>query len=192
MTTWTEVPDSPYVNDPSDFYGERHSIWSEGYMAAVAAYRASLPDPSQPIPGASHDVPTSAAAAREPNHRITWGDDRCQILRALYFAENGMTAAQVTEAMIREMSRNQVASRMLELRRMGLVEYLRDEAGAIVSRPTGPRAKGYVQRITSEGEARYRELRDRLGGGGGRSREPNHRLRGSRLRGRPVIGNSQR
>lgn len=167
--TWTDertpwdAPDVAHTIAPSE-------AWADGYNAAIAAYLAQLPDPSAPIEGLAnaHSPETSHRAAREPNHRIKWGEDRCRVLSMMANstpAGQGWTAAELADRWnfvegvraeagvphLRYATRNQIAARLLELRTMSLVIYSADEKGRIEVRATGPGATGRVQLITPAG-----------------------------------------
>lgn len=91
---------------------------------------------------------TSLRAATEPSNVISFGTQRYNVLDALY-TRGPLNAAEIAPLIGR--SRNQTATRLLELRRSGFVEYLvvNDD---IVQRPTGDKGdKGLVQAITPLG-----------------------------------------
>jgi hypothetical protein len=111
-------------------------------------------DPSAPIDGKASTVAPETAheAARRREHRLAWGNDRTAILAHLGGLNPGRGCTAAELAAVFGWSRNQTAARLLELREMGLVDYLRTEDGATVTRATGPGARGRVQRITGLGE----------------------------------------
>jgi hypothetical protein len=82
-----------------------------------------------------------------------WGTQRYSVLGALITLGGTATAAEV--AVNVNLSRNQTATRLGELREGGFVAYARDEAGARVSAPTGPTDEGLVQVITPAGRQAY-------------------------------------
>lgn len=106
--------------------------------------------------GSDHPV-TSHKAATIPLPRF--GTQRHHALRAL--AHYGpSTAAEVAHRI--GVSRNQTATRLGELRKGGLVAYLRDpESGERIERETGPSGDtGLVQTITEEGRRVLLQLAD--------------------------------
>lgn len=118
---------------------------------AIDQYVTDIPDATEPIEGLTnaHSPDTAHVAARTRQHRIKWGNDRTMVLNHL--CECGpQTAAALAERLPYAGSRNQVAARLLELRQMGLVEYVRTEAGYMTA-TTGPGAFGRVQAATPQG-----------------------------------------
>ena len=86
---------------------------------------------------------TSHVAAKN----ITSGaaSHRSQIIEILGDHPDGLTCYEVAQVTGRPP--NQEATRMLELREMGLVEYVFDAHGKTVKRPTTPGNRGQVQRL---------------------------------------------
>jgi hypothetical protein len=91
---------------------------------------------------------TSWRAARNPKNRMNFGTQRWEVAAVLLDC-GPSTCAEV--AVHVGLSRNQTATRLMELREDGFVAYLYDDAGVRVTRPTGPRDEGLVQTITMSG-----------------------------------------
>lgn len=119
----------------------------------------TLPDPTASRPGiASGKHPQSSHRAAQLVAPRT-GTQRGQALDALYNAADGLTAAQVAPFLNR--SRNQTAVRLGELRRDGWVDYLRNDAGNVVERPTDANGNvGDVQVLTGRGRILWAEHRE--------------------------------
>jgi hypothetical protein len=96
--------------------------------------------------GANHPE-TSRRAARRPSNTVRFGTQRYKALTVLLSGPK--TAAEVADRL--DISRNQTATRLGECRDRHLVEYVRDDEGNFVTRPTGPTDEGIVQRITALG-----------------------------------------
>jgi hypothetical protein len=96
--------------------------------------------------------PTAQRAARRKTNIEHFGTQR---YRALYWLAGHTDATAAETAPYVKVSRNQCATRLGELREDGLVEWVRDERGDIITRPTGPRDDGQVQRITALGLTAY-------------------------------------
>lgn len=114
-------------------------------------------DPTLPIAGQvgrAHPG-TSSEAAADPVYRVLWGSDRANCVLFLY-QHGPQTCAVVGDHF--GIARNQTATRMKELRKMQLVDYLLDADGKRVTRPTGPRSRGEVQYLTQAGRVRAEEL----------------------------------
>ena len=120
--------------------------------------------PTTPTPGAvgRKHPGTSRAVAFNPFTIPQFGKQRhrCMlVLRPVY--PDGLTAAEIAERV--SIVRNQTATRLQELRDGGFVEYLTDDDGRIVERPTGPHADGQVQRLTRKGMTTLVEMDRRRG-----------------------------
>lgn len=89
---------------------------------------------------------TSKKAARAPSNVVRFGTQRHRALEAL--REGPMTAAQVADKI--KVSRNQTATRLLELHRGGLVKYLLVD-GKRLTRSTGQNDEGLVHELTLAG-----------------------------------------
>jgi len=100
-------------------------------------------------PGAvgSNHPETSRRAASRPSNTLRFNTQRYKVLAVL--SSGHATAAEVAERVA--LSRNQTATRLGECRQTGLVEWMRDDTGNFVTRPTGPTDDGRVQRITALG-----------------------------------------
>lgn len=91
---------------------------------------------------------TSKKAAKSPSNVLRFGTQRHRALQVL--DTGSLTAAEVAARI--GVSRNQTATRLLELHRAGLVRYLLAD-GQRVTRPTGPSDEGLVHEITAAGRA---------------------------------------
>jgi hypothetical protein len=98
---------------------------------------------------------TSKRAAKNPTNIIRFGTQRHRVLIAL--RDHGpQTCATIAERL--NLSRNQTATRLGECRAAGLVEWHRNEAGEIITEPTGPNDAGRVQNITQAGRMTLNQL----------------------------------
>jgi hypothetical protein len=108
----------------------------------------------------SHHPGTAQHAARQPSNVIRFGTQRWRVLDDL--DRLGDSTCAETAARV-GLSRNQCATRLLELRDVEMVAYVHDpDTGEIVTRKTGPNDEGMVQAITAAGRAiiapyRYRQ-----------------------------------
>lgn len=135
---------------------ERHRY--DALLQAEQAWQAHLEALAE-APGKVSTLapPTSRKAGTQKPPRF--GSQRWEVLQAISRTNHGRTAAEVTDYLNRPggrdkpISRNQVATRLLELREAGLVQYRTDEKGAVIVRPTGPKDTGAVHFITLAGEA---------------------------------------
>jgi hypothetical protein len=155
------VPDEP--SGRAGYHPQLHCVLWVAYqrdpVEILASYGYTRPTPQAPVPGrvgARHPA-TSQQAARSPSHTLRWGSDRVAAL--LVLAQRGATGATAAEvhSVLERGSRNQWATRLLELREAGLAEYATED-GAYLTRPTGPNATGRVQRITPAGTTALRQL----------------------------------
>lgn len=89
---------------------------------------------------------TSRRAAKAPSNAVRFGTQRHKALAAV--AMRPMTAAEVAAHI--NLSRNQTATRLLELHRAGLVKYLVED-GERVTRSTGHNDQGLVHEVTLSG-----------------------------------------
>jgi len=92
---------------------------------------------------------TSYEAAR----KVRSGTQKHQILRLLHAYKDGLTAYDMRKRIVNgagdPISTNQIATRLLELREAGMIEYARhDITGLILERETTPNNTGQVQKIT--------------------------------------------
>ena len=100
---------------------------------------------------------TSRSAAYTPSNVVRFGTQRHQCLAAL--RDRGpSTAARVALAV--NLSRNQTATRLGELREDGLVAYCRDDDGTYLTEQTSPNDEGIVQTITPAGLLALRAVRE--------------------------------
>lgn len=99
-----------------------------------------------------------SAAHPQTSHdaaRLQFGSQRFRVLRTIKAAGVvGATAAEV--AAVHSLSRNQTATRLMELREWGFIEYRADNRGNPIKRATGPKAEGLVQFITQAGREAVR------------------------------------
>lgn len=123
----------------------------------------TLPDPARPVDGkVGRDHPeTSQHAAKLMRYKI--GSQKSALLKLIADAEpHGVTNAEA--APVLNMSRNQCATRMGELRDDGWVEAKLDATGAKLTRVATITAhgetRGVVHVMTIEGRIKYRQLRD--------------------------------
>lgn len=96
---------------------------------------------------------TSRRAAYRATNVVRFGSQRWKVLAALRDL-GPMTAAEVAPHLDR--SRNQTATRLLELHDGGLVAYVRDDRNERVTRPTSQHDEGLVHVITPLGVAALR------------------------------------
>lgn len=91
---------------------------------------------------------TSKRAATAPR----FGSQRWTVLDMVAESDTvGRTAAEIADVL--EMSRNQVATRLMELREAGCVARRRNDRGEVVERRTSSTATGAVHVVTDEGRA---------------------------------------
>lgn len=102
-----------------------------------------------------HHPETSQRAARAPANRIRFGSQRHSVLLLLR-NYGDQTAAEIAERM--GMSRNQVATRLGECRKLEWVAYVTDETGKPVTRQTSKNDEGRVQTLTVKGHRKLDEL----------------------------------
>lgn len=93
-----------------------------------------------------HHPETSRRAARSASNRLTFGTQRWRVTEALL--ERAKTAAEIADDL--GMSRNQVATRLQELREAGLTQYVVVN-GERVTRQTSNGSTGLVQQLTPYG-----------------------------------------
>lgn len=121
------------------------------------------PEPQPGAVGADHPE-TSQAAARSTPNRLRFKSQRANVLVAL-LDHGPATAADIADRL--GISRNQIATRLGELRTIGWVDYARDSWGKVITAPTSSDAEGMVQEITLAGEVALRtagvEARDAKG-----------------------------
>lgn len=94
--------------------------------------------------GRDHPATATDAATRG---RFRFGTQRHQVLAAL--TRGDATAHTVAQRV--GLTPNQCATRLLELREAGLVDFVRDDTGQVVTAPTTGGFRGQVQCITAEG-----------------------------------------
>lgn len=129
------------------------SSWARGWNDALAAVTdaANLALTAEGVTGANHPA-TSKRAGRHPGNVVRFMSQRHVALAAL--SNHGpQTAAELAERL--GTSRNQAATRLLELRRAGMVAYRADvdDPTGYALRKTGEHAQGRVQYITDLGRA---------------------------------------
>ena len=124
------------------------------------------PEPAPGAVGTDHPE-TSRAAARSAPNRLRFESQRANVLAALL--DHGPATAAATADRL-GISRNQIATRLGELRAIGWVDYARDSRGAVLIAPTSSDSEGMVQEITLAGEVAVRTARAGL-------RETRHRSR---------------
>ena len=99
--------------------------------------------------------------------RVKSGSQKAQVILALssLYPHDGMTAygldGFITNAAGDPISRNQIATRLGELRDQGLAMYLFDQFGKPVERETTPGNTGYVHVLTRQGMEVAYDLRRR-------------------------------
>ena len=84
------------------------------------------------------------------------GTQKAQIVKQLFMCKEGLTAfdlyGKVLNGAGHPISTNQIATRLLELREWGLVDFRRDSiTGLPETRPTTPNNEGQVQELTDRG-----------------------------------------
>ena len=84
------------------------------------------------------------------------GTQKHQVVRQLFMASQGLTAFELYGKILNgaghPISTNQIATRLLELREWGLVDFRRDPiTGLPETRPTTPNNEGQVQELTERG-----------------------------------------
>lgn len=126
-------------------------------LAVQGVWLQEVGSPDQTMVAPTNTTETSRAAASHPEHILEWGAQRALVLGILV-NDGPKTCADVHSYAEINGSRNQVAGRFVELRRMGFVTWMLNEDGSHVLRPTGPTSKGRVQMATPLGEIRYRVL----------------------------------
>ena len=105
--------------------------------------------------GADHPE-TSHRAGRSNTNRIRFGTQRYRVLSVLE-AQGSLTAAEIAREI--GLSRNQTATRILECREAGLVEYVRSSTGDYETRKTSADSDGRVQTLTELGSRMLTEAR---------------------------------
>jgi hypothetical protein len=119
-----------------------------------------LTDPRARVPGKAALYHPQTAHSAALDHMAVFAGQRYAALSVLAAAwPHGLTVAQVAKAMGMR-SRNQAATRVMELREAGWVERVRNpRTGGWVTRPTGPSAQGVVHRITAAGRNEFPSIR---------------------------------
>ena len=89
----------------------------------------------------------------EAGRKVRAGTQKHQILRLLHAYKDGLTAYDMRKRIVNgagdPISTNQIATRLLELREAGMIEYARhDITGLILERETTPSNTGLVQKIS--------------------------------------------
>lgn len=113
------------------------------------------PEPQPGAVGTDHPE-TSQGAARAVPNRLRFKGQRANVLAVLL--EHGpSTAADVADRL--GISRNQIATRLGELRAIGWVDYARDSWGKVITAPTSSDSDGMVQEITLAGEVALKTAR---------------------------------
>ena len=99
---------------------------------------------------------THPETSQRAGRRVKSGTQKHQILRLLYAYREGMTAYEMRGRILNNaqdpISTNQIATRLLELRESGMVEFVRDNVtGVILERETTPNNTGQVQKASDLG-----------------------------------------
>jgi len=113
------------------------------------------PEPAPGAVGIDHPE-TSRAAARSAPNRLRFKSQRANVL-AVLLDHGPATAADIADRL--GISRNQIATRLGELREVGWVDYARDSWGKVITAPTSSDSEGMVQEITLTGECALRTAR---------------------------------
>jgi hypothetical protein len=108
----------------------------------------------QPSVGRYHPE-TSQQAARAPSNRIKFGSQRHTVMQLLQ-TYGDQTAAEIADRI--GMSRNQVATRLGECRKLEWVSYVIDITGHPKTRQTSSDSEGRVQTLTTAGRQKLAEL----------------------------------
>ena len=101
--------------------------------------------------GDDHPLPSHKAAIN-----LKAGTQKAQIVKQLFMARQGLTAFELYGKILNNaghpISTNQIATRLLELREWGLVDFQLDPiTGLPETRPTTPNNEGQVQELTNRG-----------------------------------------
>ena len=104
------------------------------------------------------------ATSQRASMRVKAGSQKAQAIRALDESDgNGLTAYQLSKLIFNNagdnLSPNQTATRLGELREQGLAGYLYDQAGIPVERETTPSNAGIVHVLTRFGREVAIDLR---------------------------------
>ena len=94
--------------------------------------------------------------SKRAGRKVKSGTQKHQILCLLYAHRDGMTAYEMRGRILNNaqdpISTNQIATRLLELRESGMVEFARDDiTGMILERETTPNNTGQVQKASQLG-----------------------------------------
>jgi hypothetical protein len=98
---------------------------------------------------------TSQQAARAPSNRLKFGSQRHTVLLLLQ-TYGDQTAAEIADRI--GMSRNQIATRLGECRKLEWVSYVIDNTGHPKTRKTSSDSEGCVQTLTTAGRQKLAEL----------------------------------